>query len=99
MSTREIPDRPMQPPLDYDVLSTAHDVEMEHRRVEMEDKHGSIDLKGKVLTCIARHAEQLMNNAEFADDTSKDYWLVSYDEMSELEDLLDDLKTIEQEGW
>lgn len=99
MSIHDTREHPLQPPLDCDALQTAHDVEMEHRRVEMEDKHGRIDLKGKVLTCIARHAEQLMNNAEFADDTSKDYWLVSYDEMSELEDLLDDLKTIEQEGW
>lgn len=83
----------------HDALEHAHDVAMEHRRVELEDKHGRIGLKDKVLTCIARHAEQIMDNAEFADDTSKDFWLVSYDEMSELEDLLDDLKTIEQEGW
>ncbi len=52
-----------------------------------------------VLHCIAAKAQEIQDNAEFADDTSKDYWLVSYEHMSELEGLLDDLKTIEQEGW
>jgi arginine utilization protein RocB len=49
--------------------------------------------------CVCAKAQEIQDNAEFADDTSKDYWLVSYELMSELEDLLDDLKTIEQEGW
>jgi hypothetical protein len=52
-----------------------------------------------VLKCIATKAQEIQDDAEFADDTSKDYWLVSYEHMSELEELLDDLKTIEQEGW
>lgn len=58
-----------------------------------------IPLRERCLKCIATKAQEIQDDAEFADDTSKDYWLVSYEHMSELEELLDDLNTIEKEGW
>lgn len=89
MSNHDIPERPLQPPEDYDVRATAHDVEMEHKRVELEDEYGRIDLKGKVLVCIARQAERIIEEGSSISD----------DDYNELEGLLDDLKTIEKEGW
>ena len=89
MINHDIPERPLQPPLDCDIHEVAHDVEMEHQRVALEDNYGRIDLKQKVLVCIARQAERILDNGH----------TISDDDMNDLDTLLDDLRTIEKEGW
>jgi hypothetical protein len=60
--------------------------------------------------CVAEKARELLDNAELVEGYSKDGehgetyhaesgWWIDYDFMGELEELVDDLKTIEEEGW
>lgn len=60
--------------------------------------------------CIITKARELLDNAELVEGYSKDGehgetyhaesgWWIDYDFMGELEELLDDLNTIEKEGW
>ena len=96
-------------------MSTSYDdcqdIEREPGRAEREDEirqrlPGPIGQRPQIQArtplhelakkCVCAKAQELLDNAEGADG---DYWVVSNELMSELEDLLDDLKTIEQEGW
>lgn len=80
-------------------MSTSYDdcqdIEREPERVALEDKYGRIDLKGKTLTCVARQAERIIDNAE-ADGEG---YVINSDDYDDLAALLDDLRTIEKEGW
>lgn len=92
-------------PEPYETLELQSIVDGELARVDMEDKHGRIDLKGKVLLCIARLGERIIENAEVQECTLCSHveadagMVMSGADFDELEGLLDDLKTIEQEGW
>jgi hypothetical protein len=64
--------------------------------------------------CVAAKAQELLDNAELCEGYAQERsdhlvteevyidesgWYVTRELMTELEDLLDDLKTIEKEGW
>ncbi len=76
-------------PEPYEALELQSIVDGELARVDMEDKYGRIDLKHKVLVCIARQAEAAAANG----------YVVTDDDMAAMDALLDDLATIEKEGW
>ena len=62
------------------------------------------------MKCIVEKARELLDNVELVEGYSQDGeygesyhneqgWFIDYDFMGELEDLIDDLNTIEKEGW
>lgn len=97
MNNDGIPERPLQPPLHIHEMDEAQDtIDKELERIDMEDKYGRYGrLDDKVRACIARAAERLVENAEPRGD---DY-AVNADDYDELAKLLDDLSTVEKEGW
>lgn len=54
-------------------------------------------LRTMALEAIAKAAERLVENDHFNDATQE--WVVNDDDLDELAQLLDDLGTIEEEGW
>lgn len=69
-----------------------------------------LPLRELARNCILTKVAELLDNAELVEGYSQDGehgetyhnesgWFIDYEWMGELEELLDDLKTIEKEGW
>lgn len=93
-------------PEPYETLELQSIVDGELARVDMEDKYTRHGLLDHVRKCIVTHAERIRDNADetrmgtfvTATVTEKGFF-INEDDFDDLEALLDDLKTIETEGW
>lgn len=99
MNNHDIPERPLQPPEPYEISELEATIDGELARVDMEDKYTRFNLADHVRKCIAAHAERLVDNADDISAGTDEHYSVNRDDMEELITLIDDLKTIEKEGW
>lgn len=104
MNIHDIPERPAQPPEPYEVSELQATVDGELDRIDMEDKYTRQgNLLDHVRKCVAAHAERIYDNADdvgmvTVSDHGRGYF-ISEDDYDELVTLIDDMKTIEKEGW
>lgn len=105
MNNHGIPERPLQPPLRLGEMDEDPNlVEKEQQRACFEDHYGRTgNLLDHVRKCVAEHADRIYDNADDVglvevQGQGRGYF-INEDDFDDLAALIDDMRTIEKEGW